>query len=156
LPEFFGWAEGKVKAASDNAFRNLIERFMEFYASSLLNPHWGEQVLLAPNNTLKISMVSQGLSAEEATKVWQPFFDWVKQSSKDLTIESELAVGSRPAQHWCDAVYRKAHGSKAMVGDSRPGAPARHAWWSGDQDQVGAFLHGYESLWLPAKLLDAD
>ena len=38
----------------------------------------------------------------------------------------------------------------------RPGAPVTHAYWSGDQNQVGAFLHGYESLWLPAKLLQGD
>jgi hypothetical protein len=31
-----------------------------------------------------------------------------------------------------------------------------HAWWSGDRAQVGAFLHGYESLWLPATLLQKD
>ncbi len=26
-------------------------------------------------------------------------------------------------------------------------------WWSGDAAQVGWFLHGYESAWLPASLL---
>jgi FAD/FMN-containing dehydrogenase len=31
--------------------------------------------------------------------------------------------------------------------------PDYHAWWQGDQDQVGAYLHGYDSLWLPATLL---
>ena len=43
-----------------------------------------------------------------------------------------------------------------MISDPRPGEPASHAWWSGDQDQVGAFLHGYDSLWLPAALLQGD
>ena len=43
-----------------------------------------------------------------------------------------------------------------MISDPRPSAPVNHAWWSGDQDQVGAFLHGYDSLWLPAKLLQGD
>ena len=43
-----------------------------------------------------------------------------------------------------------------MVSDPRAGAPAYHAWWSGDQDQVYAFLHGYESIWLPAALLAQD
>jgi FAD/FMN-containing dehydrogenase len=43
-----------------------------------------------------------------------------------------------------------------MISDPRPGAPATHAWWSGDQGQVGAFLHGYESLWLPEMLLRPD
>jgi hypothetical protein len=40
-----------------------------------------------------------------------------------------------------------------MNPDPRIGAPKYHGWWQGDQDQVGAFLHGYESLWLPAALL---
>jgi hypothetical protein len=39
------------------------------------------------------------------------------------------------------------------VADDRPGAPAGHFWWSGDRDQVGQFLHGYRSAWLPASLL---
>ena len=43
-----------------------------------------------------------------------------------------------------------------MIGDSRPGAPAIHGYWSGDQGQVGAFLHGYDSLWLQASLLEKD
>jgi len=42
-----------------------------------------------------------------------------------------------------------------MIPDRRASAPNHHGWWRGDQDQVGAFLHGYESLWLPASLLQA-
>jgi FAD/FMN-containing dehydrogenase len=41
-----------------------------------------------------------------------------------------------------------------MVPDTRAGAPKHHGWWRGDQDQVSMFLHGYESLWLPASLLE--
>ncbi|HEY6229787.1 MAG TPA: FAD-dependent oxidoreductase, partial [Pyrinomonadaceae bacterium] len=62
LPQFFGGAFGKIKANSDEAFRKLISRFVDFYAKNLFNPHWGEQIALAPDNTLKISMVCQGLS----------------------------------------------------------------------------------------------
>jgi FAD/FMN-containing dehydrogenase len=41
-----------------------------------------------------------------------------------------------------------------MVPDDRPDAPAAHAWWSGDQEQVSAFLYAYDSLWLPESLLN--
>ena len=41
-----------------------------------------------------------------------------------------------------------------MIPDERPGVPNYHGWWNGDQDQVGAFLYGYDSLWLPVSLLD--
>jgi FAD/FMN-containing dehydrogenase len=44
-------------------------------------------------------------------------------------------------------------GNSSMIQDKRPGASPDHGYWEGDQEQVGAFIHGYESLWLPAKLL---
>jgi hypothetical protein len=40
--------------------------------------------------------------------------------------------------------------------DDRPGAGPDNVWWRGDGDQVGQFLWAYESLWLPASLLEAD
>jgi FAD/FMN-containing dehydrogenase len=153
LPEHFGSAEGKIKASSDDAFRNLIARFVAFYAQSLFNPHWGEQISLSPDNILKISMVCQGLDKSESEAVWQPFFDFVKQSPKQFQIVDELYAGAGPAQHWWDAPGRRAHGNFDMIPDTRKSSPATYAWWKGDQDQVGAYLHGYESLWLPASLL---
>lgn len=154
LPEFFGSAGGKIKAQSDAAFRQLIDHFIEFYGDKLFNPHWGEQVSFAPDNTLGISMVCQGLDKAQAANVWQPFFDWAK-NSKDFAV-SDLHAGAGMARHWWDVAYRKSRGSDAMISDPRPGAPAIHAWWSGDQDQVGAFIHGYDSLWLPQSLLQHD
>jgi hypothetical protein len=38
--------------------------------------------------------------------------------------------------------------------DNRPGAGPKNAWWKGDAGQVAWFIWGYESLWLPAALLD--
>jgi FAD/FMN-containing dehydrogenase len=43
-----------------------------------------------------------------------------------------------------------------MKRDSRDGAPKDRGWWQGDQGQVGTFLHGFDSVWLPAQLLQAD
>ena len=40
--------------------------------------------------------------------------------------------------------------------DNRPGAGSNNAWWKGDGGQVGWFIWGYESLWLPASLLEND
>lgn len=151
LPEFFGWAAGKIKAQSDEAFQKLIARIMEFYRDQLFNEHWGEQFRFAPDNTLELALVCQGLKEDQITQLWQPFFDWAK-SSKDL-IASDLEASVMHARHWWDVVYKKSYGSTSMISDPRSGAPAYRAWWSGDQDQVGAFIHGYDSLWLPASLL---
>jgi FAD/FMN-containing dehydrogenase len=148
LPAFFGGAWGAIKAQSDDAFRGLITRFVAFYADNLFNPHWGEQIALGPDNTLKLSMVCQGLENAPAGAVWLPFFDWVKASPQDFSLSGSHGAGAIPARHFWDVA-----GNPFMIADRRAGAPSFHGWWRGDQDQVGAFLHGYESLWLPASLL---
>jgi len=148
LPEFFGAAWGKIKAQSDDAFRKLIGRFIAFYAESLYNPHWGEQVSVGEDNTLKISMVCQGLDKEQAKQVWQPFFDWVAASPNDFSVADKLGAGASAARDWWAV-----EGNDSMIRDTRAGAPKYHGWWQGDQDQVGAFIHGYDSLWLPSSLL---
>ncbi len=149
LPQFAGSAWGTIKAKSDEAFRRLITRFIALYTDSLANPHWGEQVSVNADNSLKISMVQQGLSREQARAAWQPFFDFVS-SSGDYTVTDKLGVSARGAKGWWEIA-----GNPSMIPDQRPGAAADHGWWQGDQDQVGAFLHGYDSLWLPAALLKA-
>ncbi|MGI8839794.1 MAG: FAD-binding protein [Caulobacteraceae bacterium] len=156
LPERFGYASATIKASSDDAFRRLTERFVAFYAERLFNPHWGESITIQPGNRLKISMVCAGLAEAEATGAWRPFFDWVAASPADFTFTSKAEVGTVPARRWWDAEAQRRAGSKSVVFDDRPGAPADHAWWAGDQEQVGAFLYAYDSLWLPASLLDGE
>jgi hypothetical protein len=155
LPPYLGSAEGTIQAHSEAALGRLIERFLDFYAAQLFNPHWGEQVVINPDNTLRISMTCQGLDRAQPASIWAPFFSWVK-ADRELTIKTDLGAGSGPAQHWWDPVYRKSRGSTSMISDPRPGVPEFHAWWNGDQDQVGAVLYGYESLWLPSRLLQKD
>jgi FAD/FMN-containing dehydrogenase len=152
LPKFFGYAEGTIKAISDIAFRQLIAQFVGFYHDSLFNPHWGESIKITPDNTLELSMVCQGLDNEQAAGVWKAFFGWARSSSEyDV---SNLGAGAGHARAWWDVAARKKRGNDSMISDPRPGAPDYHAWWSGDKDQVSAFLHGYESMWLPASLLN--
>ena len=151
LPQYMGGAWGTVKAQSDQAFRRLIARFVSFYTDTLLNPTWGEQVHFAPDNTFEISMSSFGLDRQSAQAVWKPFFEWITASPNDYVITDELGASGHEARHWWDSEK-----NPSMTRDLRPGAPKHHGWWKGDQDQVGAFLNGYDSLWLPTRLLHED
>jgi FAD/FMN-containing dehydrogenase len=151
LPQFMGWAWGTVKARSDETFRKLIARFVSFYTDNLLNPIWGEQVRFAPDNTFEISMSSHGLDAESAQAVWKPFFEWITASPNDFAITDAFGANGHGARHMWDT-----EGNPSMTLDSRAGAPKHHGWWKGDQAQVGAYLNGYDSLWLPARLLHED
>lgn len=152
LPEFFGAAFGVVVAASDGAYRALIAKVIEFYQQALLNPHWGEQLVFRGDNTLRISMVFQGLTQAQAQAVWAPFLDWVK-ARKEYSFAKDVRVLALPARHFWDAEFFRQHMPGMMVADDRPGAPRDHVLWAGDEGQVGQFLHGYRSAWLPASLL---
>jgi FAD/FMN-containing dehydrogenase len=151
LPNFLGFGGGKIKAHSDAAYKRLIEQFLGFYRESLFNPHWGEEVHFHPDNSFEISMVCQGLSPDQAKAAWQPFFDWVIAAPQDYTEDGGLRANAWPAKEWWDVPN-----NPSMIPDPRPGAPSWHGWWQGDQGQVGAYLHGYESLWLPQALLKDD
>ena len=179
LPEFFGVATFTIGAASDEAYRRLIREFVSFYREHLFNDHWGEQVHVTPNNTLAIKMNHQGLDTEQAKKIWQPFLNWVGRSSHEYSIQDRVVIASIPARRWWDVQWWKEHwpelvfpnpNSSRLIGffdyvlqylqqpifelDHRPGAGTNNAWWKGDGEQAGWFIWGYESLWLPASLLE--
>jgi hypothetical protein len=40
--------------------------------------------------------------------------------------------------------------------DNQPGAEPNNAWWAGDAGQIAWFIWGFESLWLPASLLESN
>jgi FAD/FMN-containing dehydrogenase len=153
LPAYFGVVLATIDAASDNAFRRLIARFVSFYAESLFNSHWGEIVKLHPGNRLEISMEWHGLDQPSAAALWRPFFDWVEASGKDFTFKRVPLVVGVPARHRWDPAFLKTYAPQAVLMDDRIGAPEENIFWSGNLAEAGHFLHGFESLWLPAALL---
>jgi FAD/FMN-containing dehydrogenase len=148
LPRFFGVAWGTIKAQSDLAFAQLIARFIGFYHEKLFNPHWGEKVHFGPDNTLEISMVSQGLDDAQVKETWHSFFNWVSASPRDFTVVSPLGSRVRDSRDWWNVEE-----ARRFTLDTRDSALKYHGWNTGDQGEVGVFLHGYDSLWLPASLL---
>ena len=156
LPEYGGGAIFRVKASSDDAFRRLLRYFIGFYRDNLFNDHWGEQAHIGSDNVLGLSMVSQGLTTEQARKVWQPFLDWIARSPGVYTVEPGMVLGSMPARHWWNVEWRKAQHQQVFDSDARPSASPNNVWWTGDAGQVAWTIYGFESLWLPGSLLEAD
>jgi FAD/FMN-containing dehydrogenase len=154
LPETFGAVMGRIRAGSDAAFQRLVARFIGLHAERLHNPHWGEQVRFAPDNTLGLGMVFQGLDQHEAERAWRPFIDWVAQAPQDFAFVEPVQVLALPARRMWDAAWLAQNAPGLIVRDDRPGAPPTHFAWAGDLGQVGQFLHGYDSAWLPASLLE--
>jgi FAD/FMN-containing dehydrogenase len=152
LPAAFGSVNAAIAAASDTAYRALIEQLLSFARTSLLTPHWGEQIRFQFRRKVSISMVFQGLTQAQAQAAWQPFFDWVTARPDDYAL-SGRSVAALPAKlFWNAAVMKTIPG--VVRGDDRPGAPKEHFFWDGDAGQVGQVLHAYQSAWLSRDLLE--
>ena len=153
LPDRFGALDWIVRARSDDAFRQLIEKFLEHYATTLFNPHWGEQARVAPNRQLRLSMVFQGLTGAEAEAAFQPLVDYVASRPGDFDVpKPPSAVSVSASWLWSPWIYRL-FTRDAVQFDDRPGARWGDFWWKGDAGQAGAVWTAYQSLWLPAALL---
>ena len=152
LPDFFGSVSTTIRAKSDEAYHRLLGHFVAFYAGELCNPHWGELAKLLPGNRLKISMNFQGLDKAQATVIWQPFLDWVA-TQDDLTATPPVIVAG-PGRHRWDGPVLEAFAPGSVLYDDRPGAPAANFFWSANLAEAGHFIHGFESLWVPATLLE--
>ena len=156
LPDFVGLAFGRIKAASDDAFGRLIDRFTGFYAASLFNPHWGESVALGADNTLALQLVFHDLTASQAQGTLKPFLDFIAAAPRDYSVVDPIKIAALPARHWWDPAYLSKNLPAALEHDERHGEPDANIWYRGDAGQAGWFIHGYESAWIPASMLDKD
>ncbi len=154
LPETFGVVFGTIRARTPEAYRMLVAKALEFYRTALFNPTWGEQMRFKDGETLAISMLFQGISQAGAERIWAPFSDWVA-SRDDLVVGRRIQAMSLPARHFWDADFFRENAPAFIAEDDRPGTPRKHMVWSGDQEQVGWFIHAYQSAWLPSRLLSA-
>ena len=153
LPKTFGAVTLSLRARSDQAYRRLLARFIDFYAASLLNPHWGEEVVAKPDNSLEVKMVFQGLTRDEARAAWKPLIDFVNAKATDYEVHDSLAATVVPARWFWNANLFRMVAPTAVRFDDRPSAPPTDFWWAGNTGEIGAFWDAYTSAWLPASLL---
>jgi len=151
LPETIGAVLFKVAAKSDEAWRALVAKIVEFYAGALFNPYWGEQ-LRFEDRELSVSMLFHSLSADQAKAVWKPFLDWVAASPAAYSLGGEPIVLAVPGgQFWNPKFLRSLPG--IVLPDDRAGAPASNIFWASNRDEAAQVLHAYQSAWLPQSLL---
>jgi FAD/FMN-containing dehydrogenase len=152
LPQNFGAVSLALHAHSDDAFRRLLGQFIDLYAANLFNPHWGEQVTALPDNRLKVSMVFQGLTEDQARAAWKPLLDFLSANGADYDGQESFSAIAIPARSFWDAdVMRRVPG--VTVSDSRPSAAPTDFWWAGDGETAGGFWTAFTSAWMPASLL---
>ena len=156
LPERFGAARFTIRSNSEAAHRRLIDELLDFCGQALLNPHWGEQIRFRVGHVIEVAMVFQGLTRAEGAAVWAPFIDSVESRSEDYRFDFNPLrfVTTDARSFWSSSPLKRLLG---FIGrDERPDADPRHVFWPGDREQAGQVLQGYDSQWLPARLLQAD
>jgi FAD/FMN-containing dehydrogenase len=153
LPKMFGVVLWRVKAASDKAFRRLLDRFIALYATELFNPHWGEQVRATIDNTFAVQMLFQGLDADQAKLAWTELAGFVADRPSEYATVQPLTVFALPAQRMWDSSFLRQQLPSVIAVDERPNAKPGDYWWAGNSGEAGTFWHGYSSLWLPSELL---
>jgi FAD/FMN-containing dehydrogenase len=155
LPALVGAVNMTIAATSDEAYRRLIGMVLEVCRAHLLSPHWGEQIVLRRGNVLALALLFQGMDRAQASGVWQPFLDALAAAPRDFRVTSPPFIVALPARRFWDAAFLRSIPG-VVLHDARPHAPAANIFWAGDQGQVGQVLHGYQSAWLPAALLQAE
>ncbi|MGV6874256.1 FAD-dependent oxidoreductase [Pseudochelatococcus sp. B33] len=152
MPATIGAVFAEVSARSDEAYRILIARMLQFYAEALHNPHWGEQIGFRPNNGLRISMLCQGLSQEQADKLWAPFWAWLRDRPDDYELADPTVIVLDGRQFWDPDFLKTLPG--VVLTDEQPGADGDRIYWAGNREESGQILHAYASAWVPAASLE--
>lgn len=155
MPASVGAALFSLEARDDATWRTLIEKITAFYATSLFNPHWGEQLRFSPGRKLDVSMIASGLTQPEIEAIWAPFFEWLKAQGDAYNLKSDPMVFAVPGRaFWDPAFLKKIPG--IVLADNRPGASPDDVYWVNNVGETGQVLHAYKSRWLPQSLLSND
>ena len=153
LPETFGGVGLTIQARSDEAFERLLAEFLDFSGKALVNPHWGEQVRATPDRRLDFSMSFQGLTADRARAIWDPFIAGIEAKGADWSIVRPFVARAAPAERYWDADFLAKAIPDGIKHNDAAGSRTGDYWWAGDGDQVGIFWSRYASAWLPVSLL---
>jgi FAD/FMN-containing dehydrogenase len=152
LPDYLGSVSATISATSAAAYQALAARLISFYAQSLFNPQWGEQLHFGFGTTVTVAMNFQGLTQAQAEQTWAPFFAWVKARPADYALTGP-AVAAVPARDYWNAAFWEKYDPAAIVPDKLPGAPDYYYYNAGNAIEVAAFWSSYQSTWLSQGLL---
>lgn len=143
LPPTFGAVTGTIQAASDEAFRALVDRMRRFYCEALNNEHWGEQIAFRPDNSVEVSLTFQGLDQAQAEAVVAPLRTGLPKEAYQI----DLKVLTIPARDMWNLAFWKANHPDQVIADPE----GRVFWWAGNQGEVSMYWYTYQSRYIPLK-----
>lgn len=158
-PKISGWISGPITAKSDDAFRELIQRYVEFAGSTLSDPIWGEGMILNEAyamadrfdqdlNTMQIGTTFLDITTDAARAAWEPFLAPLQARPEDFSVD--VAFSSQPFRDRWNPTTREA------IFDNRRNAPGGYFWWRGNAAEVGAYWGAYDGRGVPWSMTQGD
>lgn len=148
LPTHVGSLQGIIKAHTDDAFKELLEQFIHFYRERLNNEHWGEQVIVKPDNSLDVQLVFQGLNKQQAEEVWGTLHHWIAERPEQFQMNANIILVP-PDKLWDEDYLHQNYPDVIKAVASKEG---ELFYWAANQSEVLAFWYTYQSRWLPISL----
>lgn len=154
LPNNFGIYKQTITATNDQAFKDLIKKFLIFYNSSLNNQYWGEQFAFNDKNQLDIFMVYQGINETAASHIWASFNQWLIDNQQKYKFDSQQY--QIPAASMWDYDFWHKNYPQFVKLNTRPEAGKGEYWWASNTAEASMYIYTYQSWWLPESLLLND
>ena len=103
-------------------------------------------------------MVFQGLDQRQAEAIWQPFLDWVAALAAGLHHRASppMIVARAGAAFLGSPTLLKQRCRASCSPTTGPARPRAMCSGRATRARLGKCLHGYQSAWLPASLLQKD
>lgn len=150
IPSLTGTVSGTITAADDEAYTELVRRYVEFYPAALNNPSWGEQVSFHPDRSVELALTWLDLTEAQARDTWAPLLDPLRADPDRFTVD--VSFVEIPFDQVWDLMWWQENQPAAVTVDPRANQPDNQYWWSGNQGEVSAFWAAYESRWLPLSM----
>jgi FAD/FMN-containing dehydrogenase len=147
IPTIDGWVGGTLSANSDEAYVELIERYLSFVGSSLTNEVWGEGVTFVKGeNTIEVGTSFLDVTEESARETWNELLAPLLERPEDFVVN--VTFKQQPFVDKWNPV-----GKTGIIMDDRPEALDGYFWWKGNAVEVGAYWGGYQGHGLPLEKL---
>ena len=151
-PSISGWISGPITAKSDAAYVELLQRYVEFAGTTLIDPKWGEGVILNPDygmahrfdrglNVMQVGSTFLDISTDAAKAEWEPFLAPLKARPEDFSVA--VSFSSQPFKNRWHPTTSEA------IFDTRRNAPMGYYWWKGNASEVGAYWGAYDGRGVP-------
>ncbi len=146
MPKTFGVYKATIKAANDQAFKELIAEFISFYRGNLNNDHWGEQISFNSDNSLSLFLTFKDLSDTQAKYTFSPLRNWLNKNKGAYILDESITT--LPANKmWDEAFLLKTMPSLIIV--NKDAGNNNQFWWTPNSREVSNYWYTYQSWWLP-------